>query len=57
MMQFECSFDVLYNEDSNDEEMKMRIDSVSVLPKDCEKVDTVYSAETSQLEMVIMRYS
>lgn len=41
LMQFECSFNVDYGE--------IQIDSVSVVPKDCEQADSVYYVDGSQL--------
>ena len=44
LMQFECSFNVDYGE--------IQIDSVSVVPKDCEQADSVYYVDGSQLGKV-----
>ncbi len=51
-MQFECSFNVEYNDVDDSEALKWNIDSVCAVPKDCKRVESVYSVETDQLGKV-----
>ena len=51
-LQFECSFNVEYDDVNDSEALKWNIDSVSMVPKDCKRVESVYSVETDQLTKV-----
>ncbi len=48
-MKFECSFEPDYDEESDSEELRMHIDSVCIVPKDCNKPDSVLSVDTSKV--------
>ena len=48
-MQFECSF---HPGVDDFEEQQIMIDAVSVIPKDCTNVDSIYTVDTNQLEEV-----
>jgi hypothetical protein len=49
-VQFECSFHPGVNDF---EELSIMIDSVSMIPKDCTNVESIYAVDTDQLEKVI----
>jgi len=51
-MHFECSYISSYDDATDSEELKMNIDSVSVVPKESVKVESIYSAEASQFGKV-----
>lgn len=51
-MQFDCSYGVMYDEVKDTEELRMTIDSVSVIPKETTNADTIYLAERDQLGKV-----
>ncbi len=50
-MQFECSFQP---EVDGFESLNMMIDSVSMIPKECTSVESIYSVETDQIGKVSM---
>ncbi len=52
-MQFECSYDTVYDEASDSEEMKVQVDSVSMIPKGCQDSENLYTSSTSELGQVI----
>lgn len=51
-MQFDCSFDVTYDEASDSEELRMNIDTVSVVPSGAAKAESIYCADGEQMEKV-----
>ena len=51
-MQFECSYDAVYDELTDSEEMKLQVDSVALIPKDCQDSDALYTVATSELGQV-----
>ena len=51
-MQFECSYMMTYDEATDSEELKMRIDSVSVVPKESRSVESICCVEGDQMGQV-----
>lgn len=51
-LQFECSFNMDYDDVNDSDALKWNIDSVCVVPSDCKEVESVYSVETDQLSLV-----
>lgn len=55
-MQFECSYDAVYDEATDSEEMKVQVDSVSLIPKDCQDSDSLYTVSASELGQVLFNH-
>lgn len=51
-MQLECSFDTVYDEVNDSEEMKLQVDSVCMIPGDCKDSDALYTLPTTELDEV-----
>ena len=51
-MQFECSYIMTYDEASDSEELRMRIDAVSVIPKESQSVESICSVDGDHMGQV-----
>ena len=51
-MQLECSYDTVYDDKTDMEEMKLQVDSVSMVSADTKDTETLYTLPATELNDV-----